>query len=420
LLDDKPKQKQRRVPVSFGRRTLWSIDQNGTRTDFFSNSALDTTLSGRQVTVSSGHPFASRKRGSLGDLGGDFYTQKQYVIAKSPVVKLSQKTTITPQIFRNTNYVGPVYSVAPSTFGPTPFPPANDSGNTALDAAGATAVARCKPTNSVADASVFLGETLREGLPHLIGSQFWKERTHAARKAGREYLNFQFGWQPLISDIRKFAYAVQHADAVLAQYERDAGKVVRRRYHFPTQRTITETKVATGSPPWGPNNTDFYATSLGDVIRIRETIQRRWFSGAFTYYLPRGNDYRSKMIRDALEARKLLGTSLTPDTLWNLAPWSWAVDWFSNTGDVISNLTDWSMSGLVMHYGYVMEHTITKDSYSLTKPGLKAPNVSAAPVFFITETKKRRQANPFGFGLNWGGLSPFQLSILAALGISKR
>jgi len=127
------------------------------------------------------------------------------------------------------------------------------------------------------------------------------------------------------------------------------------------------------------------------------------------------------MVRYALEARKLTGLSLDPDTLWNLAPWSWAVDWFSNTGDVISNLTDRGLYGLVMRYGYVMEHTITTDTYTLVQPSSPtAKKMLGSPLRVITETKQRRGANPYGFGVSWDGLSPFQGSILAALGISRR
>jgi hypothetical protein len=119
-------------------------------------------------------------------------------------------------------------------------------------------------------------------------------------------------------------------------------------------------------------------------------------------------------------AKKILGLSLTPDIVWNLTPWSWAVDWFSNTGDVISNLTDWATDGLVLRYGYVMEHTITSDTYTYSgNTGLIDGNVRVPPLTLVTETKIRRRANPFGFGITWDGLSPRQLAITAALGLTR-
>jgi len=373
---------------------------------------------GKQVTVSEGHPFVGVKN-RQGDVGGEFYSQRQYVLADNRSIKLSKRLDNYPYYKTDLIYEGPLrpINIGSSSYS---FPPASSSSNAVLDAWGAKAIARSKPTNSVADASTFLGELLKDGLPHLIGHALWKDRTKAAKAAGSEYLNTQFGWVPFVSDIRDFANAVSHAHTVLAQFERDSGRMVRRRYNFPTQKAVTTDTIAVGQVPYtGVSATWMFTPPYGDLVRTRETVQRRWFSGAFTYHLPSGYDSRNGMARFALEADKLLGISLTPETLWNLAPWSWAVDWFSSTGDVISNLSDWATYGLVMRYGYMMEHTIVKDTYTLSESGLIDRGLKASPVSFVNETKIRRKANPFGFGLTWAGLSPFQLSIAAALGLSR-
>jgi hypothetical protein len=370
-----------------------------------------------QVTDSEGHPWNSRKRGS-GDIGGEFYTRRTYVISKPTQANLSITTPLSGGNYKVETYQGPAFPVTPNTVA---FPPDGRSSVSRLSSDGATAVARCKPTNSVADAAVFLGELLTGGLPHALGSQAWKSRTQVGKGAGSEYLNVQFGWKPLLNDVSQFATAVKHASDVLKQYERDAGKVVRRRYNFPSSRSVEFSTVATGVaarlPPGITAFTD--SANLGSLIRRRETLQRKWFSGAFTYHLPVGYDSRSKMDTYALYADKILGASLTPDTLWNLAPWSWAIDWFSNTGDVISNLSDWATDGLVMRYGYIMEHTIVSDSYSIDKSGTKTLSGSVGGLTYVSETKVRHRANPFGFGLTWDGLSPSQLAIAAALGLSR-
>jgi hypothetical protein len=124
------------------------------------------------------------------------------------------------------------------------------------------------------------------------------------------------------------------------------------------------------------------------------------------------------MDRFARKADLLFGTTLTPEVLWNIGPWSWAVDWFANTGDVISNLSSVAKYGLVMPYGYMMETTIVKDTYTLRENPLKQA-ITIRPLTFVTITKKRVRAHPFGFGVTWEGLSPLQLAILAALGISR-
>jgi hypothetical protein len=380
---------------------------------------IDTN--GTQVTVSEGHRFPPPK-GSLADAGGDFFTYKNYV-EKLPKPRQIQNERSVFGDGKYPKYVsrvkGPIIAYAPQSTpgGPIAWPPSGASSNSALDRAGATAIAQCKPTNSVADLSTFLGETIREGLPRLIGSSTWESRTLRARQAGEEYLNVQFGWRPLISDITDFGRGVTHAREVVAQYERDAGKVVRRKYYFPTERTSETFRMDNTYPP---GTSQITWTSSGELIRTRETVRKRWFSGAFTYYLPTGYDSRSEMDRLALLADRL-GLDLKPDVVWNLSPWSWAADWFTNAGDVLSNVTAFKIDGLVMRYGYIMEHTVVRDTYSLgpctMSNGIK---VQADPITYVTETKVRRQANPFGFGVTWDGLSPFQLSILAALGVTRK
>lgn len=86
----------------------------------------------------------------------------------------------------------------------------------------------------------------------------------------------------------------------------------------------------------------------------------------------------------------------------------------------MSNVSDAITDGLVVKYGYMMEHTIVCDTYSVS--GLHSGNGVALPPIetrLFTETKKRVEATPYGFGLNWDGFSTYQKSILAALGISK-
>lgn len=370
-----------------------------------------------QITDSEGHPWKAGKP-VQGDVGGDFFTEKRYAVLNPQHVNLRRAAT---NQFGNTQvetYSGPAYPVVPAS---TAYPPSARSSDDELDELGATAISRCKPTNSVADVSVALAEVIREGLPHMVGQTLWRDRTHAANKAGSEYLNAQFGWIPIVSEVKKFASAVSKADALLAQYERDAGRMVRRRYNFPLKRSVTSTLInsaeAAKLPPGVTAMQD--AANLGMLYRTRETVQRQWFSGAFTYHLPRGYNSRNEVERLALLANKILGVELTPQVLWNIAPWSWAADWFTNTGDVVSNLTDWSVDGLVLRYGYMMEHSIVSDSYALTKGGHVGLSSGVAGCTLVTETKVRRRANPFGFGITWDGLSSAQLAIAAALGLSR-
>jgi hypothetical protein len=376
--------------------------------------------SGNQVTDSESHQFPPPK-GSLADVGGDFFTQKVFIASGKGISNLS----VSRELWAGgpsyvSKYTGPcLAAIPPGISGGVNWPDASISSKGEMERHGTTAIARCKPDNSIAQATTFLGETYNEGLPKVVGSSTWEKRTKIAQKAGHEYLNLQFGWLPLINDVVSLGYGVTHADAVLTQYEQDAGKVVRRQYYFPTRRESDETFYL--GTPWVPSNSEIGPPNAGvKITRKRETLQKRWFSGAFTYYLPTGYDSRNAMSRAALLADKL-GLDLSPDSLWNLAPWSWAVDWITNTGDVLSNYESFVIDGSVMRYGYIMEHTLVTDTYTsepYTNPnsGLK---VQPKPLVLVTETKTRYGATPYGFGLTWEGLSSFQQSILTALGLTK-
>jgi len=227
----------------------------------------------------------------------------------------------------------------------------------------------------------------------------------------------------MVADIMDVAQSVLDADTLLMQYERDAGKVVRRERVLSETESETFSVVKTGVRPVFPAFSSNFGqglpTAVGRVIRVDKQYVKRWFSGAFTYYLPTGYHSRNELIKCAQRANRLFGLSITPEVLWNVAPWSWAVDWVSNVGDVISNATDWAKDGLVLRYGYMMEHSRASRTYIYDGPVYYAGCPHPPPLTLVVETKKRVQANPFGFGVTWGGLSPRQLSILAALGISR-
>jgi hypothetical protein len=303
------------------------------------------------------------------------------------------------------------------------WPTAQGSSDSTLNALGATAISRCRPTSSTSELSVAMGELYKDGLPHLVGSQSWRERTLTARNAGSEYLNAEFGWLPLVNDVTSFGNSVVKSDDILKQYEADEGKVIRREYSFPQEQTVSSPVLLSNSQaPYGVGTTTSGGpgpSTNGQWYKQTTTVKNRWFSGAFVYGVP-------KVIRDssdlpdlAAKADKLFGISLTPDVLWNLTPWSWAIDWFTNVGDVLSTVGDMMSQGLVMKYGYLMEETSVRVTYSLTGVQFNGKPAPVPNSYLEVITKKRVKASPFGFGISWDGLSPFQVSILAALGFSR-
>lgn len=290
-----------------------------------------------------------------------------------------------------------------------------------LDAAGATAISRCAPTVPAADTLVGLAEIFREGIPKMVGSSLKKD-VRRFQSYGDEYLNYQFGWMPLVNDLRKLSKAIYESDELLAQLTRNSGKIVRRGYTFPTEESSTAwvDAGAVTSMPVVTNQLQGNATMRKSMTKSSVDT---WFNGAFTYHTDlKGLTAWDRVGDYATKARHLYGIKLTPDVVWNLLPWSWLVDWETNFGDVISNVSLFSNDGLVMVYGYVMQHNKAAKTIRQTSnyysSGLSWFPVTTS-VYLERHSKKRVRATPWGFGLTIDQLSGRQMAILAALGISR-
>jgi hypothetical protein len=299
---------------------------------------------------------------------------------------------------------------------------------------GTVAIGLCSPTNPASDLGTTLAETFREGVPSLPGIESWKRRTEILKGLGSEYLNYQFGWAPLAHEVEQVRDAARHHRDLLQQRQRGEGSDTHRRFDFPSSRSIKtlplSDTITEWNLPWGwyrPNGTR-------QVCLVKQT--KKWFEGVFTYALPSSTDSWRKALGFGSNADTLFGLALNPEILWELTPWSWAVDWFSNAGFVIHNVTNFGLAGLVMRYGYMMEESIEDvyaeghlpsiitGSYRKKKNGeLVIDEKEESPGNYRCGTqcitKRRIPASPFGFGIGWEGLSPTQLAITAALGITR-
>jgi len=388
-------------------------------------------LAGTQVTESESHPdWLKRNLRPEGDLGGNFTTRIQRALGP-PGTNVHIDTGWYPFGLDDVRYIydGPISIQELAVPGKVTFPPFAQSSDAQLNAFGATAIAKCAPTRPTVNLAASLLETFHEGLPHLVGKATWAARVRNAqtqiKAAPSEFLNVEFGWLPLVSDVVGFVEVVRHLDKLISQYSRDNGKVVRRRFNFPPVLQSVESVLFDPSRPrLGQNSSgEFdFAVPRGRVLRRRVTTVNRWFSGAFVYHLPM-TFFREIYVPYASQFqifRRILGLELTPDVLWELTPWSWAVDWFSNVGDVVHNAGAWANDGLVMKYGYIMEHSIVRDTYTYDgATTIRGSSVRPPDFTLVSEAKVRRAANPFGFGLSMGGLSTLQKSILASVGLTR-
>jgi hypothetical protein len=264
-------------------------------------------------------------------------------------------------------------------------------------------------------------ELAKDGLPKVSGSTLWREGTLQA-KASQEYLNYEFGWLPLKRDIEDFLRVVQTTNELVSQYERGSGQRQRRQFSFPSTSSGHAVSSESANSTW-PVHTDVWANP-SILWKISRTDTKMWFSGAFRYYLAPSGIQRYHQL-----ASKLYGVSLTPELVWNLAPWTWALDWAGNVGDIMSNISYLGPDAAVMEWGYMMRGVETVRSYSTTVSG--APlTLSQGHPFTLGKTfslgmtevqsiKTRTGASPYSFSASVPALTGKQSAILAAVGLSR-
>lgn len=315
----------------------------------------------------------------------------------------------------------------------------------------ASGYAKARPGNPVADTGQFLIE-LRD-LPQVPFRGAAQRYASLARRTGgvfstlpklmlgelenfknlgSEYLNVVFGWKPFVNDLRKMYNLWKEVDKRMAQIVRENGRNIRRKAQVAYDAgTDKEPQVYY---PWafaqmvgGPPN---WMNDCGSLYDVETRWDRRvWFSGSFRYFIP---DTGSSQW-DARARAALFGALPTPELLWNVLPWTWLIDWFSNVGDVVSNLSVNALDNLVTNYSYIMmqynwEKRCTVQTWHGYVPEgtylpLKSGWNAYAGSFTSREgyvTKSRvGGGNPFGLNVKLEDLSPYQLGILAALGLSR-
>lgn len=303
--------------------------------------------------------------------------------------------------------------------------------------AGQTAIARTLPSNPTYSYAEIAGQTL---LGSEIPRLFAELELTAKRflSIGDDYLNLQFGWNQFISDIRSILESVVRLNQVKGTFLSGSGKISRRGYRFDPSISSTSELISgaglvdfTNDPAFQgsgaftqfPKNQLYQVNGIKTLSHLRTVSSKIWFKGAYTYYIDSGKSFWSRMDRHAQLAQHALGIELNPYTLWELAPWSWLVDWYTDLGSQIKSASLFADDNLVLRYGYLMITTSVTNAYSLASvleaQGSSSRALPGIGVSFHTIQKERQRSTPYGFGKSVGSFTDFQWSILGALGLTK-
>jgi hypothetical protein len=324
-----------------------------------------------------------------------------------------------------------------------------------LIAQGTRCIAATNPLKPPVTLATSLTELVSEGLPSMLGRQIFKTPSNKKRalvsSVGGEYLNYVFGVLPILSDISGLVKILRQGTDIVEQWQRNDGRQVRRsrtwqgdynrvRYdsdlfdsgNYYICGIFPDAATHVAAPTNRSQNISGGQSGFLESY-MQEDIQYS-FAGAFEYDVSRlipdypapikeliyGSSSDEDVAQVILEMH-LAGldpkTATSAETVWNVLPFSWLVDWFVNIGDLVSNVTAYQTAGLKLDYGYMS----VKQNRRFTATFLQNHHGSTTSgTVSISSVRKRRiRATPYGFGSTFSSLSAGQSAILTSLATSK-
>lgn len=271
---------------------------------------------------------------------------------------------------------------------PVPGQPTN--GEAATKAVKAT-----NPSRPVVDIPISIAEIVE--IPHLIkaaGDKVKRELTYS-QKYARGNVYYHFAISPLISDLLKsFEFQRHFANRAMELKRLSKGGRGKTASVF----------SGSASNRWNATFQSSQSFLLREPVE-RVTQVRKW---VFVPWIPGRLAPETDMDIRKAAIKAVLGLDADFATMWELIPWSWLIDWFSNVGDYFAgtrNIVDMSPGTC-----QVMTHTKTQTRLF----PMKATNWSFSGGTITGEVKRRDLASPT-FSAQLPFLNARQLSILGSL-----
>lgn len=264
------------------------------------------------------------------------------------------------------------------------------------------AIANMNPNTPVVDFPVFLGEL--KDLPHMVKQigDLIRSRGKKRPSAADAHLAYAFGWRPLISDLMKMISLTEATEKRQKYLQRLA------------KGTRIKRKLGSGSGDLIGPSTLTWAGATGSAVTGYYTSSdwTAWYTAWAKY-----NGTIPSM--DALHAaafRAVVGmTGPSLSQAWELLPWSWLMDYFTNFGAYLQA----TRGGLPFTWSNlcIMRRTVAERRDYVVfnpqkldfQPGLRTSEFKERKVFNYTPLPAFRQQV-----LSWS-----QLAILGSLAASR-
>lgn len=184
-------------------------------------------------------------------------------------------------------------------------------------------LAKTNPSRPHVNVPAAIGEL--GDLPKLVKG--WGDGILAAAAKGN--LSWRWAIKPMISDVRKLANFVSAANKRLAELRRlRDGKTMRKRCNLSAQTVST-----------GPTRSLIHSEGAAIYAFARSVREYQKWGSAEWKLLPDSvlPEYSDADL-ERFNKRVALGitTHGALEAAWELTPWSWFIDWFSNVGDMLA------------------------------------------------------------------------------------
>lgn len=239
------------------------------------------------------------------------------------------------------------------------------------------------------------------------------------RNTASEWLNLNFGWIPFINTLRDTIMLTSDLDERIARIRHfndkweTRGGILRDETIGEDVSTLGST---TSSRTWPTSLVSaLYNTGSCRVTRIKR--RKAWFKAKYKYHIPELNLPNGKVPHWVVQ--RLYGLSLSPVLVYDLIPFSWLLDWFSNIGDVIASWNQHvELGNMVTSGAYLMDTIEIENQVSVSR--MCGDKTHHADWKFLGTMKRRvKSPSPFGFDVPLSGLSSWQTSILSALSFNR-
>ncbi|DAD51756.1 maturation protein [ssRNA phage Zoerhiza.2_21] len=246
----------------------------------------------------------------------------------------------------------------------------------------------------------------------------------APKKVADHFLNHSFGWVPFVNDVNNLIDNVINGAAKLDKLIKKNGSWEHRKVTLLDSSSSEIVYQSDNGSMYYPANIMYQSMDSNPSYLIRKTTHRVAYGvGRFRYYQPYLDNQSDKAdgLVGGLRRQLLLhGARLTPQTIYRATPWTWLADWISSSGSIVDTINSMMVDGMASKYFYLCDSNVTSLEVEQTHPWndrSDAPRSLKCLRYY--ETKTRKEASPFGFSFAWDNLSPKQLAILAALGVSR-